>query len=65
MKTASRRPASFVVTGSSIEGGDVTYLLDKDLPQYNAFITNGSAACDNIDASPVGRVVTVGCRAKF
>lgn len=33
MKTASRRPASFVVTGSSIEGGDVTYLLDKDPPQ--------------------------------
>ena len=44
---------------------DVTNLLDKDPPQYNAFNTNGSAAYDNINASPIGRVVTVGLRAKF
>lgn len=44
---------------------DATNLFDKEPPQYNAFNTNGSAGYDNINASPIGRVVTVGLRTKF
>ena len=31
----------------------------------NAYTTNGNVAYDNINASPIGRVVTVGLRTKF
>ena len=44
---------------------DANNLFDKDPPQYNAFNTNGSAGYDNINANPLGRVITVGVRAKF
>ena len=44
---------------------DATNLTDKAPPQYNAFNTNGSAGYDNINASPIGRVITLGVRAKF
>lgn len=44
---------------------DATNLFNTAPPQYNAFNTNGSVAYDNINASPIGRVVTVGLRTKF
>ncbi len=44
---------------------DATNLFDKAPPQYNAFVTNGTVGYDNINASPIGRVITVGIRTKF
>ena len=44
---------------------DANNVFDTAPPQYNAFNTNGSIAYDNINASPIGRVVTVGLRTKF
>ena len=44
---------------------DATNLFNTAPPQYNAYNTNGSVAYDNINASPIGRVVTVGLRTKF
>lgn len=44
---------------------DVTNLFDKAPPQFNAFNTNGSVAYDNLNANPLGRVVTIGVRTKF
>ncbi len=44
---------------------DATNVFDTAPPQYNAYNTNGSIAYDNINASPIGRVVTVGLRTKF
>jgi iron complex outermembrane recepter protein len=44
---------------------DATNLFDTAPPQYNAFVTNGTVAYDNINASPIGRVVTIGLRTKF
>ena len=34
-------------------------------PQYNVFNTNGAIAYDNINASPIGRVITLGLRVKM
>jgi iron complex outermembrane receptor protein len=39
---------------------DVTNLFDRDPPFYNV-----SAGYDNINASPIGRVATIGLRTKF
>ena len=39
---------------------DATNLFDRDPPFYNA-----AAGYDNVNASPMGRVVTVGFRSKF
>ncbi|MDE2596639.1 MAG: TonB-dependent receptor [Sphingomonadales bacterium] len=44
---------------------DATNLFNTAPPQFNAFNTNGSVAYDNQNATPLGRVVTVGLRAKF
>lgn len=44
---------------------DASNLFNTAPPQYNAFGTNGAAGYDNINASPLGRVVTVGLRTKF
>ncbi|MES2443204.1 MAG: TonB-dependent receptor plug domain-containing protein [Pseudomonadota bacterium] len=49
---------------------DVTNLFDKDPPQYNTFQIganngNSTAGYDSINASPLGRVVTVGLRLNF
>ncbi|HMT43877.1 MAG TPA: TonB-dependent receptor [Chakrabartia sp.] len=44
---------------------DTTNLFDKAPPQYNVFLANGAAGYDNINASPIGRVVTIGLRTKF
>jgi iron complex outermembrane recepter protein len=44
---------------------DATNIFDKAPPQYNAFVTNGPVGYDNINASPIGRVITVGIRTKF
>jgi iron complex outermembrane receptor protein len=44
---------------------DATNVFDKNPPLYNQFVTNGAAGYDAINASPIGRVVTVGIRTKF
>jgi iron complex outermembrane receptor protein len=44
---------------------DATNVFNTAPPQYNAYTTNGAVAYDNINASPIGRVVTVGLRTKF
>ncbi len=49
---------------------DALNLLDEEPPQYNAFAIGGNngvgvAAYDPINASPLGRVLTVGVRARF
>lgn len=44
---------------------DATNLFNTAPPQFNAFNTNGSVAYDSQNASPLGRVVTVGLRTKF
>jgi iron complex outermembrane receptor protein len=47
---------------------DGTNVLDRQPPQYNTFGVGGvtgSAGFDGINASPLGRVVTLGVRAKF
>lgn len=49
---------------------DVVNLLDKDPPQYNTFAIGGNngvgtAGYDPINASPLGRVMTVGVRTRF
>jgi len=49
---------------------DATNLLDEDPPQYNAFAIGGNngvgvAGYDPINAGPLGRVMTLGVRARF
>jgi iron complex outermembrane receptor protein len=49
---------------------DATNLADKDPPQYNVFAIGGNngvgvAGYDPVNASPLGRVITLGVRAKF
>lgn len=49
---------------------DAINLLDEEPPQYNIFAIGGNngvgvAAYDPINASPLGRVVTLGVRARF
>ncbi len=49
---------------------DATNLFDEEPPQYNAFAIGGNngvgvAAYDPVNASPLGRVFTVGVRARF
>ncbi len=44
---------------------DATNLFDRDPPFYNTFTLNGASGYDPINASPLGRIVTVGLRAKF
>jgi iron complex outermembrane receptor protein len=44
---------------------DVTNLFDRDPPYYNAFGVNGASGYDGINASPLGRIVTIGLRANF
>jgi iron complex outermembrane receptor protein len=49
---------------------DATNLLDEEPPQYNAFAIGGNngvgvAGYDPINASPFGRVITVGARLRF
>ena len=49
---------------------DVVNLLDEEPPQYNTFAIGGNngtgvAGYDPINASPLGRVMTVGLRASF
>jgi iron complex outermembrane receptor protein len=49
---------------------DATNLLDEDPPQYNTFAIGGNngvgvAGYDPINASPLGRVLTLGVRARF
>jgi iron complex outermembrane recepter protein len=49
---------------------DATNVLDEDPPQYNTFAIGGNngvgvAGYDPVNASPLGRVITVGIRAKF
>ena len=59
---------TFKDTGPFAELGlfvDATNLFNTAPPQYNAFVTNGPAGYDNINASPIGRVVTIGLRTKF
>ena len=61
----SYRLTEFAGLGETQLFVDTTNLTDKAPPQYNAFNTNGSAGYDNINASPIGRVITLGVRAKF
>ncbi|MFM6932916.1 MAG: TonB-dependent receptor domain-containing protein [Novosphingobium sp.] len=44
---------------------DASNVFNTAPPQYNAFNTNGSVGYDNINASPIGRVVTLGIRTKM
>jgi iron complex outermembrane receptor protein len=49
---------------------DTTNLLDEEPPQYNAFAIGGNngvgvAGYDPINAGPLGRVMTLGVRARF
>jgi iron complex outermembrane receptor protein len=49
---------------------DATNLLDEEPPQYNTFAIGGNngvgvAAYDPVNASPFGRVITVGVRTRF
>ncbi len=44
---------------------DATNLFGKAPPQYNNFTTNGAVGYDPVNASPIGRVITVGIRTKF
>jgi len=49
---------------------DATNLLDEEPPQYNTFAIGGNngvgvAAYDPVNASPLGRVLTVGVRTRF
>lgn len=44
---------------------DATNLFDRDPPFYNVFTLNGASGYDSGNASPIGRVVTLGIRTKF
>jgi len=49
---------------------DATNLLDEEPPQYNVFAIGGNngvgvAGYDPINASPLGRVITLGARLRF
>ena len=49
---------------------DALNLFDEEPPQYNAFAIGGNngvgvAAYDPVNASPLGRVLTVGVRTRF
>jgi iron complex outermembrane receptor protein len=44
---------------------DATNLFDKDPPFYNVATLNGSSGYDTFQASPIGRVITVGLRTNF
>jgi len=44
---------------------DVSNLLDTSPPFVNTATTNGAVGYDSLDANPLGRVVSVGLRAKF
>ncbi len=44
---------------------DATNVFDTAPPFYNTFALNGASGYDNINASPIGRVVTIGLRTKF
>jgi iron complex outermembrane receptor protein len=49
---------------------DATNLLDEDPPQYNVFAIGGNngvgtAGYDPVNASPLGRVITLGVRTRF
>jgi iron complex outermembrane receptor protein len=49
---------------------DATNLFDEEPPQYNVFAIGGNngvgvAGYDPVNASPLGRVITVGFRTRF
>ena len=44
---------------------DTTNLFDRDPPFYNTFTLNAASGYDPINASPLGRIVTLGLRSKF
>ena len=44
---------------------DATNVFDRDPPFYNTYALNAASGYDPINASPIGRVVTLGVRTKF
>jgi iron complex outermembrane receptor protein len=56
-------PQSFIAKAQIFV--DATNLFDKDPPFYNVATLNGSSGYDTFQASPIGRVITVGLRTKF
>jgi iron complex outermembrane receptor protein len=44
---------------------DTTNLFDRDPPFYNTYALNGASGYDPINASPIGRIITLGVRTKF